>query len=110
MSDGFKKTIELICNNIKNNHYPNDIHKMTGPTVYTKAINEIHKELFNNIINHGDINRETDITYKLNNISYRLYGIDYSSYFIFKNYLINKELYNNKKHWRQEENEKPLLI
>ena len=82
---------------------------MTGPTVYAKAINEIHKELFNTIINHGDIKRDTDITYELNNISYRLYGIDYSSYFCFKHNL-NHLLYNNKKHWRQEEKEKPLLI
>ena len=63
-----KRTIELVCNNIKNNSYPNNIHKMSGPTVYTKSINEIHKKLFNNIINHGDIKRETDITYELNNI------------------------------------------
>lgn len=104
-----KKTIELICNNIKNNCYPNDIIKMTGPFVYTKAINEIHKELFNNIINHGDIKRDTDITYESNNISYRLYGIDYSSYFCFRHNL-NHLLYNNKKHWRQEEKEKSLLI
>ena len=104
-----KKTIELICNNIKNNRYPNNIHKMTGPTVYTEAINEIHKELFNNIINHKDIKKDTDTTYRKNNISYRLYGIDFSSYFTFK-HNFNHLLYNNKKHWRQEEKEKSLLI
>ena len=104
-----KKTIELICNNIKNNRYPNNIHKMTGPTVYTEAINEIHMELFNNIINHQDIKRNTDITYRKNNISYRLYGIDFGSYFTFK-HKFNSLLYNNKKHWRQEEKEKSLLI
>ena len=104
-----KRTIELVCNNIKNNSYPNNIHKMTGPTVYTTSINEIHMELFNSIINHGDIKRDTDITYELNNTSYRLYGIDYNSYFRFKHNL-NHLLYNNKKHWRQEEKEKPLLI
>ena len=49
---------------------------MTGPTVYTKSINETHKELFNNIINHQYIKINTDITYRKNNISYRLYGID----------------------------------
>ena len=105
-----KKTIELIINNIKNNSYPNDIHKMTGPTVYSKAINEIHMELFNNeIIIHNQINKNTDITYKSNNISYRLYGKDYNSYFNFKHNFVDK-LYNNKKHWRQEQNEKNLLI
>lgn len=104
-----KKTIELVCNNIKNNSYPNDIHKMTGPTVYTKAINEIHMELFNNTINHNDITPNTDITCTLNDISYRLYGIDYNRYFSFK-YRQHGLLYNNKKHWRQEQKEKPLLI
>ncbi len=104
-----KKTIELICSNIKNNRYPNNIHKMTGPSVYTEAINEINKELFNNIIDHQDIKKDSDITYRKNNISYRLYGIDFSGYFSFKHELSHL-LYNNKKHWRQEEKEKSLLI
>ena len=104
-----KKTIELICNNIKNNRYHNDIHKMTGPGVYTQAINETHNKLFNNIINRIDIKRDTDITYRINNISYRLYGIDFSGYFVFKHNL-NHLLYTNKKHWTQEQKEKSLLI
>jgi len=104
-----KKTIDLIISNIQHNSYPNDIHKMTGPTVYTKAINTIHMELYDNkIINHNQINKYTDIEYKSNNISYRLYGIDYNLYFCFKHNLIHL-LYNNKKHWRQEQKEKCLL-
>ena len=104
-----KKTIDLVVSNIQNNSYPNDIHKMTGPTVYTKAINTIHMELYDNkIINHNQINKYTDIEYKSNNISYRLYGIDYNLYFCFKHNLIHL-LYNNKKHWRQEQKEKCLL-
>jgi mannosyltransferase OCH1-like enzyme len=104
-----KRTIELIVENIKQNSYPNDILKMTGPIVYTKAINEIHKESFEgNIINHSQINKNTDITYKTCDTSYRLYGIDYSNKFCFKHdatYL----LYNGKKDWRTEQNEKQLL-
>jgi mannosyltransferase OCH1-like enzyme len=104
-----KKTIDLIISNIKNNSYPNNIHKMTGPSVYTKAINEIHMEIFNNeIINHNTINKFTDIEYKSNNTSYRLFGIDYNFYFCFKHNLTDL-LYNNKKNWRQEEKEKNLL-
>jgi mannosyltransferase OCH1-like enzyme len=104
-----KKVIELIIYNIKNNSYPNDIHKMTGPTVYSLAINNTHKELFNNeIINHKLINQNTDITYKSKDVSYRLYGIDYNKYFTFK-HDANNFLYNNKKHWRVEEKEKVLL-
>ena len=104
-----KKTIELICSNIKNNSYPNNIHKMTGPTVYSRAINHIHMELFNTIIYHRNIKQETDITYNMNNISYRLYGKDYNSYFCFKHNL-HYLLYKNKKHWTQEQKEKPVLI
>jgi mannosyltransferase OCH1-like enzyme len=105
-----KKTIDLIINNIKNNSYPNNIHKMTGPGVYSDAINEVHREFFNNkIINHKEINKNTDITYKNNNLSYRLYGIDYNDYFCFKYENSFQLLYNGKKHWREEEREKNLL-
>lgn len=103
-----KKTIQLVCDNIRNNSYPNDIHKMTGPTVYSSAINAIHMELFDNKINHKEINTNTDITFNKNNISYRLYGMDYNSYFCFK-HNFTYVLYNGKKHWRQEEKEKNLL-
>lgn len=104
-----KKTIDLIISNIKNNSYPNDIHKMTGPFVYTKAINAIHMEIFNNeIIKHNTINKFTNIEYKSNNISYRLYGIDYNYYFCC-NHKLTHLLYINKKHWREEEKEKNLL-
>ena len=84
---------------------------MTGPIVYSRAINEIHAELFNNvIINHEEINKNTDITYKSNNISYRLYGIDYSGYFCFKHDHSHLLHYTNgRKYWRIEEKEKNLL-
>jgi len=104
-----KKTIDLIVENIKNNSYPNDIHRMTGPTVYTKAINYVNKNIFNKIIDIKKIKRGTDITFGNNNISYRLYGIDYNDNLSYKHNLSNL-LYVNKKHWRDEEKEKKLLI
>lgn len=103
-----KKTIDLIVHNIKNNSYPNNIIKMTGPYVYSEAIRSIHNELFNKELNHNTIDKYTDNEYKSNNISYRLYGIDYNHYFCYKHdktYL----LYNNKKNWRQEQREISLL-
>ena len=103
-----KKTIELIVDNIENNKYPNNIHLMTGPTVYSRAVNEIHKELYGDLINHTDILKHTDITFKKCDISYRLFGIDYNRYFCFK-YHGHEALYINKKHWRDEEKEKNLL-
>lgn len=42
---------------------------MTGPTVYTKAICDVHRELFNENINFKEINKTTDITYKTNEIN-----------------------------------------
>ena len=93
---------------LKNNSYPNDIHQMTGPSVYTRAINEVHLEFFNKKINHSEINRTTDITFTTNNVSYRLYGIDYCIYFYFKHNVAHL-LYSGKKHWRQEQKEKVLI-
>ena len=81
---------------------------MTGSFVYSRAINQVHMQLFNEELNHKQINKNIDITYQSNNISYRLYGIDYNDIFCFKHNLTNL-LYNNKKHWRQEEKEKKLL-
>ena len=105
-----KKTIELVCDNIKNNRFPNDVWKMTGPYVFTMAINEIHKELFNKELNHKDLNykdrKNTDITYTKNNISYRIYGIDYNGYFKFKheyNHLLIRT------HWYSEQKRKSVL-
>ena len=103
-----KRTIELICNNIKNNSFPNNIHKMTGPTVYSKAINQIHSELFKVSLSNQFRNKDTDKTFTSNNISYRIYGIDYNEYFTFKHNL-NHLLYINKTHWLNEQKEKSLL-
>jgi mannosyltransferase OCH1-like enzyme len=104
-----KKTIDIVVDNIKNNNYPNDIHKMTGPTAYTKAINYIHKNKFNNIISREKIGKDTNIIFKSCDISYRLFGVDYYPYFSFSNNT-TKILYSNKKDWRQEEKDKQLLI
>ena len=105
-----KRTIELVVDNIKNNRFPNNILKMTGPYVYTRAIDEIHLEFFNAKIDHSSIHKGTDVTYKhaAAAVSYRLYGIDYSNCFQLKHEVAHL-LYNKKKHWRVEEKEKQLL-
>lgn len=100
-----KKTIELIVDNIENNRYPNDIIKMTGPFTYSNAINLIT----GTIINHGSIKKETNIILKNSIMSFRLYGIDYNNFLSFKFEHAHYYLYYNKKHWRDEENEKKLL-
>ena len=80
---------------------------MTGPTVYTKAIISLHKELFDNNDLHNIV-PATDINYYKDTISYRLYSIDYGKFFSYHNQFAHL-LYINKKHWRQEEKEYQLL-
>lgn len=99
-----KKTIELIVENIKYNKYPNDILQMTGPVVYSTAININHKELYGCTVQHNTINYYTNISYD----NYRIYGIDFNDFFSLT-YPGYELLYINKPHWRQEQQIKPLL-
>jgi len=101
--------IELIILNIKKNQYPNDIHKMTGPSVFSQAINLVHINNNGRKVRHYLIHNNFDITFKCRNSSYRIYGIDYSGYFTFKHKDSNL-LYNSKKHWSDEQKVKPLLL
>ncbi|RZL61737.1 MAG: glycosyl transferase [Pedobacter sp.] len=83
-----KKTIDLVMDNIKNNSFPHDVHKMTGPSVYTKAINIALSE-----------NPE---------IKYRILGIDYNKHLKFK-YPLSKLLYQKGEHWKKMQLTKPVL-
>lgn len=83
-----KQTLELVCENIRYNRYPNDVHKMTGPTVYTEAINLCLKN-----------QPETP---------YRLLGIDYNGHLKFK-YPLSKFLYQKGEHWKKMQLIKPVL-
>ncbi|MCF6353455.1 MAG: hypothetical protein L3J06_10630 [Cyclobacteriaceae bacterium] len=82
------KTIENILDNIRTNRYPNDVHKMTGPTVYSNAIKQCIKE---------------DTT-----IPYRLLGIDYEGKITFK-YWLSGFSFNKKEHWRVSEKKRGVL-
>lgn len=84
------KTLEMVIDNINNNRYPNDVHKMTGPAVYSDAINYC--------IQNGTAGR------------YRIFGLDYNGYLKPK-HLLNKRLYENKKrdHWKYQQLSKPVL-
>jgi inositol phosphorylceramide mannosyltransferase catalytic subunit len=83
-----KKTFELVCDNIKKNKYPNDVHKMTGPTVYTNAVNFCIENL--------------------NGVSYRVLGTDYNGHLKFK-YPLNKLLYKKDEHWKKQQLLRPVL-
>ena len=105
-----KRTIEMVVDNIKKNRFPNDILRMTGPFVYSCAINSVHQQLFDGTtINHASIKRDTDMKYSSNNVSYRLFGIDYGRFFRFR-HDAHTLLYSDKPDWRMEQRIKPLLL
>ena len=105
-----KKTVDMIVDNIKTNRYPENIHGMTGPTVFTGAVNAIHKELFNEDAPHWAINdKPIDQTFSKDGISYRLFGIMYNGYLEFKDQSHHDILYKDKKHWKEQEKKVPLF-
>lgn len=83
-----KKTIEKILDNIAANRYPNDVHQMTGPSVYSDAIRACLQED--------------------SSIPYREEGIDYNGYFKFK-HALNKLLYSKKEHWKKTQLKQSVL-
>ena len=103
-----RRVIDLIVHNITTNAFPNDIIRMTGPIVFSKAIHDIFKVLYSKELVHDNFSTNTDITYHKNMIKFRIYGIDYNEYCTFK-HEDWEILYHKKRHWRQEVNEHNLL-
>lgn len=103
-----KRTIDAVVRNIKENKFPNDICKMTGPCPFTEGVQYTHVVLFNEILDHRSITSKTDVTYQNKDVSYRVLGIDYSPYLSFK-YEECFFLYVDKNHWHFEQSEKDLL-
>jgi mannosyltransferase OCH1-like enzyme len=83
-----KKTMELVLENIRTNKYKHDVHKMTGPQVYSDAINLCLKEN--------------------PNIPHRLFGTDYQGHLKFK-YPFSKLLYEKGEHWKKKQLTTPVL-
>lgn len=84
-----RKTVELTLDNIRTNRYPNDVHQMTGPSVYTIAIEE-------------SIKANPDI-------AHRVLGIDYQGHIKPKYKLSKFFLYKPGMHWKDEQKIKPVL-
>lgn len=78
-----KKTLDIIINNIMENKYPHDVHRMTGPTAYTLAINDCLRE-----------SPETE---------YRQLGVDYDQFIKFSYRGSKTFLYgfSRKNHWKR---------
>jgi mannosyltransferase OCH1-like enzyme len=102
------KVIELVLDNIQHNSYPNDILRMTGPQVYSRAIMDVHFDLFNERLDFESIDQKTDTTFSKNSVSYRIYGVDYNENFTFK-FPESTYLYIEKEPWRDELKKKELL-
>ena len=62
-----KKILEKVLDNIRSNRFPNNVHKMTGPTVYSNTLQECFK----------------DSTYA----GYRILGHDFEGHIKFKYWL-----------------------
>jgi mannosyltransferase OCH1-like enzyme len=78
-----QKTLEMVLDNIRNNRYPHDVHKMTGPQVYSSAIKTCLAE-----------DKE---------IQHRLLGYDYNDHLRFK-FPLNKLMYTNREeHWKKKQ-------
>ncbi len=83
-----KKTMEIVIENLENNFFPNDVHKMTGPSAYTEAIKQCIKT-------NPDIRFRTE-------------GIDYNGHLKFK-YFLNKLLYSKGEHWKKAQTKTTVL-
>jgi len=85
-----KKTLEILLDNIQHNRYPHDVHQMTGPTAYTKAIKAALTED--------------------PNIPYRILGTDYDGYLKVKYKFGKFFLYKKKaEHWKKKQLTTPVL-
>jgi inositol phosphorylceramide mannosyltransferase catalytic subunit len=83
-----QETFENVLDNIINNRYPHDIHKMTGPTVYSNAIRSCLREN--------------------ERIKYRELGTDYEGHIKFK-YWLSSLSFSQKEHWRKSQQRQPVL-
>ena len=69
------KTFELMIDNIRENKYPYDVHRMTGPTVYSEAIEICLKENPNISHRQLDVDFDKKLKFSYNMSKFFLYGI-----------------------------------
>jgi mannosyltransferase OCH1-like enzyme len=78
-----QKTLDMVLDNIRHNRYPHDVHQMTGPQVYSNAINACMAQN--------------------PHISHRILGYDYNKHLRFK-YPLSKLMYVNRaEHWKKKQ-------
>lgn len=86
-----EKTLEMVVHNLRQNAYPNDVHSMTGPAVFSKAIRAC---------------LASDPS-----ISYRQMGTDYEGKFKFHYRFSKFFLYGifRKNHWKKKQQKVKVL-
>ncbi len=85
-----KRTLENVLNNIREHRYPHDVHATTGPTAYTRSINEIMNEQ--------------------PGVGYRVMGVDFEGRLSPKYLLSKLSLYKSRSaHWRKEQATKDII-
>ncbi len=101
-----KKTIELVIDNIKNKRHVHDIHKMTGPTVFTRAVNIISngKDVISNCGFYGN----KDGVYEVEDKKYRISGVDFNGNlsFLHRFWKVSR---GGKVHWVDQQKKKSAL-
>jgi mannosyltransferase OCH1-like enzyme len=84
-----QRTMDMMLDNIRHNRYPHDVHKMTGPQVYSDAINACIQED--------------------SQVPHRVFGYDYNGHLKFK-YFLSKLMYTNRsEHWKKKQLTTPVL-
>jgi inositol phosphorylceramide mannosyltransferase catalytic subunit len=85
-----ERTLHYIVENIQQNKYPHDVHAMTGPTVYTRAVNDVIAE------------NPT--------VAYRIVPDDYRGIMKFKYKLGKLLIYGDRsQHWKKLQNVIPVV-
>lgn len=84
-----QKTMEMMIDNLRTNRYPHDVHSMTGPQVYSNAINAcLAENPYHN---------------------FRVLGYDYNGHLKFK-YPLSKLMYSKRsEHWKKKQLTTPVL-
>lgn len=87
-----ERALFLCIENINSNRSPYNVHEMTGPSVYTQAINECLEE-----------NPSTP---------YRIMGVEYDhkkKRILIPKHFLNRIMYFRHEHWTRTEKKRPVL-
>lgn len=96
-----KICIDKCIHNIKNKT-TNDIIELTGPIVYTKSINEYFND--DNLY----LRKDSEINSIKEKTKTKIHSFDYEGYAYFRN-PFSDSLYNNRPHWRSEQQLKQIV-